>query len=141
MSEEYYDDEWDNYADEYGDNLDAGYADEVEDALADMEAYEDAAYDDSEDAREHVDASARHPSGDRDDDRHSIPHSALLGAAAGYAAARTRRSRVHEYTESERRRELMRRQRQSAAGRNSTAEAITTLIGILALIMPRFVCC
>ena len=140
MSEEYYEDEYEELADESADDFDAGSADEVEDALADIEAYEDAAYDDAEDVGEHADASGRHTPDDGHGAQH-FAHGALPGAAAGHAAARARRSRVHEYTEGERQNERIQRRRQAEAGEDDTAAGCMALSLILLFIVLFFVCC
>lgn len=91
MSEEYYEDEYEDYSDErYDDVYWEGYEDGLEEDMDYIEAYEDAEYGCIHDEDDELGYSDSHP--EPSSHHHHLSHAAL-GAAMGYAAAKSGRGK------------------------------------------------
>lgn len=148
MSEDYYDEEYDEYYDEqhdeyYDEQYDEYYHDELDDEPDDIEACEEAGYDVIDDEPHPHDD---HPFSSGSDHRRSHASHALLGAAMGYAAAKSLRGngtpngrKEKDNVLSDVERERIRRQQQQQAEKQM-AETRNGVLGCLLIFLIIILC-
>ena len=148
MSEDYYDEQYDEYYDEqhdeyYDEQYDEYYHDELDDEPDDIEACEEAGYDVIDDEHHRHDD---HPVSSGSDHRRSHASHAVLGAAMGYAAAKSLRGNGTPKGRKERdnvlsdvERERIRRQQQQQAEKQM-AETRNGVLGCLLIFLIIILC-
>lgn len=149
MSEEYYEEEYeDNSYEQYDDAYCEGYEDGLEDGLDDIEAYEDAEYDCIGNADCEHDCQDDHLDSRSRDNGHSHDAHAMLGAAMGYAAAKSCKGKTNQRSLKEKldllsdmEREWVYRREQEKTQGEDKQNVFWGCLFIILIIVLCFVCC